>query len=206
LSDIDNYQQGVRVVDEYTTALNAAAGITDIAYTTATGNVPKVRAKGLEIDGIYAGIPNTRLRFAVAYNDAYYVSFPNSAQPSENSFAGAPPYQDVSREALPGSPRLSGSIGVDWRRPAFGDKELHVSANVAYADETNTDNALSAYGWIPSTTVTDISVGVGRQGGGFDVSLIAKNVLDEDAPLSMSSSSYTVREPRWVGVVFAGKL
>jgi iron complex outermembrane recepter protein len=206
LSDIGNYQQGVRIVDEYTTALNAAAGITDIAYTTATGNVPKVRAKGLEIDGVYGGIPNTQLRFAVAYNDAYYVSFPNAAQPSENGFAGASPYQDISGETLPGSPRLSGSVGFDWRRPAFGDKELHLSANVTYADKTNTDNSLSAYGWLPSTTVTDISIGVGRLNGEFDVSLLAKNAFDEDTPMSVSSSSYTVREPRWVGVVFAGRL
>ena len=116
-SDIDNYQQGVRIVDEYTTALNAAAGINEIAYTTATGNVPKVRAKGVEIDSIYAGIPNTQLRFALAYTNAYYVSFPNSAQPNENGYAGAPPYRDVSGQQLPGSPELSGAIAVDYRRP-----------------------------------------------------------------------------------------
>ena len=105
-SDIDNYQQGVRIVDEYTTALNVAAGINEIAYTTATGNVPKVRAKGVEIDGVYNGIPNTQLRFSLAHTDAYYVSFPNSAQPSENGYAGAPAYRDVSGQALPGSPEL----------------------------------------------------------------------------------------------------
>ncbi len=53
-------------------------------------------AKGVEIDGVYAGIPHTTLRFSGAYNDAYYASFPNSAQPVENGFTGAPPYRDVS--------------------------------------------------------------------------------------------------------------
>jgi hypothetical protein len=206
LSDIDNYQQGVRVVDEYTTALDLAAGLTDIAYTTATGNVPKVRAKGLEVDGFYAGIENVTLRFAVAYTDARYVEFFKSAQPSENGFAGAPAYRDVSGEILPGSPRLSGSVGVDYRRPAFGDKELHVSANVAYQGRSNTDNALSEYAWIAGGSVTDLSVGFGRPNGGFDVSLLAKNVFDDDRPMARNWNSYTPREPRWYGLVISGKL
>ena len=206
LSDIENYQQGVRVVDAYTTALNAAAGLTDIAYTTATGNVPKVRAKGLEVDGIYAGIPHTQLRFAAAYTDARYVEFPNSAQPNENGYAGEPAYRDVSGEMLPGSPRLSGSIGADWRKQAFGDKELHVSANVAYQGKSNSDNALSAYGWIPGGAITDLSIGIGRLNGGFDVSLLAKNVFDEDKPMAATWSGYTPREPRWFGIVVTGEL
>jgi iron complex outermembrane recepter protein len=206
VSDIDNYQQGVRVVDEYTTALNVAAGIDEIAYTTATGNVPQVRAQGVEIDGVYGGIRNTQIRFAIANTDAYYKHFPNSAQPNENGFASAPPYQDVSGQTLPGSPEWSGSIGVDFRRPAFADKEFHVSANVAYASETNTDNALSVYGWIPSSTVTDVSIGLGRSNGGFDVSLLGKNVFDEDAPTQLSWNSYTVREPRWIGLVVTGQM
>ena len=88
-SDIDNYQQQVRIVDEYTTALNIANGVTPAtAYTSATGNVPKVKVKGMEIDGVYAGIKNTTLRFSGAYNDAYYADFPNLAQPVENGYPG----------------------------------------------------------------------------------------------------------------------
>lgn len=203
-STIDNYQQGVRVVDEYTTALNIAAGISDIAYTTATGNVPRVRAKGVEVDGVYRGIPNTQLRFSLAHTDAYYVSFPNSAQPSENGYAGAPPYQDVSGQSLPGSAEWSGSIGVDYRRDAFINKEFHVSANIGYSGETNTDNALSSYAWIPAATVVDLSVGVGGVSG-FDVSLLVKNLLDEDAPMSLTWNGYTPREPRWVGLIVSGQ-
>jgi outer membrane receptor protein involved in Fe transport len=206
-TDIDNYQQAVRIVDEYTTALNVATGVSpSIAYTTATGNVPKVRADGLEIDGFYAGIPRTRIRFALAYTDAFYEDFPNSAQPSENGYAGAPAYRDVTGEQLPGNSKVSGNVGVDYRHPFASDKEIRVSANVAYASKTNTDNALSEYGWIPSRTVTDLSIGVGRAGGSFDVSLLAKNVFDDDTPLLASWSSYTPPEPRWLGVVVSGRL
>ncbi len=41
---IKDYQQGVRIVDQYTTDQNLASGIPingQTAYTTATGNVPQ---------------------------------------------------------------------------------------------------------------------------------------------------------------------
>ena len=59
---------------------------------------------------------------------------------------------------------------------------------------------------IPSSTIVDLSLGVGRPASGFDVSLIVKNALDEDTPTSLSWNSYTVREPRWWGLVVSGQL
>ena len=110
----------------------------------------------------------------------------------------------MSGQALPGSPEWSGAIGVDYRRPAFSDRELHLSSNIAYYGESNTDNALSEYGGTPSATIVDISVGLERPTG-FDVSLIVKNALDEDTPTAQSWNSFTVREPRWYGLVVSGR-
>ncbi|MBV8806431.1 MAG: TonB-dependent receptor, partial [Sinobacteraceae bacterium] len=46
LTNIKNYQQSVRIVDQYTTNLNIATGVSPaIAYTSTTGNVPKVQSK-----------------------------------------------------------------------------------------------------------------------------------------------------------------
>ena len=88
-SEIENYQQQVRIVDEYTTALNIANGVTPAtAYTSATGNVPRVTVKGVEIDGVYAGIPNTTIRFSGAYNDAYYRGLSESRSASRKRLPG----------------------------------------------------------------------------------------------------------------------
>ncbi len=205
-SNIRNYQQSVRIFDAYTTAQNVATGITpSTAYTTATGNVPKVRSQGLEIDGVYAPIKSTRIRFALAYTDAYYLDFRNSAQPVENGYSGAPVYRDVSGQALPGAAKVSGNVGVDWRRPIRDSKELHVSSNVAYFGKYNSDTSLSSYAWIPEHSTVDLSVGFGRLDGTFDVSLLAKNALNDDAPLLLTWNSYTPPEPRWLGVAVSGK-
>ena len=205
-SDIRNYQQAVRVFDAYTTAQNIATGITpSTAYTTATGNVPKVRSQGLEIDGVYAPLKSLQVRFALGFTDATYLDFWNSAQPSENGYTGAPAYRDVTGLTLPGASRFNGNVGVDWRRPILASKELHVSTNLSHVSRYNSDTSLSSYAWIPGHSLVDLSVGFGRADGGFDVSLLAKNALNDNTSLVTTWNSYTPPEPRWLGVVVSGK-
>ena len=201
LTNITDYQQAVRVLDVYTTTLNND-GIN--VYTTATGNAPMVQVKGLEVDGVFAGIRNTSIRFAGAYTDARYQSFPNSAQPVENGFTGAAPYQDVSGQLLPGAAKVSFNIAPDFRIPLSGDKNVHASFNTAFISRYQSDNSLSAFSWIPAHSVTDLAVGFGKQR--FEVNLIVKNVFDDRTHQTNTWNSYTPAVPRWVGIQFSGKL
>ncbi len=203
VSNIRNYQQSVRIVDEYTTALNNNG---QFAYTSATGNVPKVRVSGIEVDAVYAGLPFTQLRVAGAYNLARYRSFPNAAQPVENGYAGASPYRDLSGQPLAGAPKLSFNIGADYRRPVWGDKEFHTSANVAFTSSFYSDNALSSYSVIPKAWVADYAIGLGRRDKSFDVSLVVKNLFNDKTPLSKTWNSYAPAIPRTVSLVFTGKV
>ncbi len=206
-SEIENYQQQVRIVDDYTTNQNIINGVTPaIAYTSATGNVPLVKVKGVEIDGVYGGIPNTQIRFSGTYNDAYYADFPNLAQPVENGFPGAAPYRDAGGENLPGSFKYAFNLGVDWRVPFSERLEFHTSANAAWQSEFNSDVSLSSYAWIPARTLVDFSAGFGTRSGSFDVSLLLKNALDDDTHVAQTWNSYGPAFPRWWGVVFSGKL
>ncbi len=170
--------------------------------------MPLVKVKGMEIDGVYAGIPNTQLRFSGAYNDAYYADFPNLAQPVENGFPGAPPYRDASRrETLPGSFKYAFNLGVDFRAP-FGDSlEFHTSGKrrVAGASSTATSRCPVMRGF-PARTIVDLSVGLGTRSGSFDVSLLLKNALDDNTHVAQTWNSYGPAFPRWWGVVFSGKL
>jgi iron complex outermembrane receptor protein len=204
-TDIKDYQQSVRVVDEYTTQLNTSNGTPEIAYTPYTGNVPKVCAQGLELDGVYSGITNTTIRFSGAYNDAYYVEFPNSAQPVENGYTGADPFRDISGETLPGAFKYSFNIGVDYRVPVLGNHEFHTSINTSYNSKFNSDNGLSSYGWIEGSTITDFSIGLGKNKGEFDVNLVVKNLFNDDTYLSKTWNSWTPAIPRSVQLVLSGK-
>jgi outer membrane receptor protein involved in Fe transport len=201
LTDIKDYQQAVRVLDAYTTALNNDG---NQYYTTATGNVPRVRVKGLEIDGVVAPLRNASVRFAGAYTDARYAEFPNSAQPVENGFAGASPYRDVTGQLLPGAGRFSFNVSPEVRFPFGADKNLHANLNTSFISRYKSDNSLSDYSWVPAHAVTDLAIGFGKQR--FEINLVAKNLFDDTTPQTASWNGYTPAVPRWVGIQFSGKL
>lgn len=204
--NIEDYQQTSRVFDEYGTNLarQADPNANDV-YTNATANIPEVRARGLEIDSVYSGIPYTTLRFAGAITDAKYIEFTNSPQPVENGYTGAPAYQDISGETLPGASKYSFNIGADYRLPVWDDKEFHTTVNAQYNSEFNSDNSLSTYGWIEGRTVVDFGIGIGNQSQTFDVSLIIKNLFDDDTPSTRTWNSYTPANPRWAAISFSGR-
>lgn len=207
LTDIKDYQQAVQVYDAYNTALNIANGTNTIAYTSATGNAEKVRAKGLEIDGAFNGIEYTTLRFSAAYNDARYRKFTKSSQPVEWNYTGNTPYRDVSGQTLAGASKYSANVGIDFRLPVIADKGIfHVSTNTAYFSAAKSDVALSDYSWIPAYSLSDVSVGLGTKSQKYDLSVVVKNVLNDTTHLSQTWNSYTPATPRWVYLQFSGRL
>ena len=203
LSNIKDYQQSAQVVDEFTTGFNNDG---TIYYTSLTGNAPKVQVKGLEIDGYYTGIQHTTLRFAAAYNDARYKSFPNSPQPAENNYTGAAPFQDISGRTLPGASKFTANIGVEYRLPVLGLYEFHTDLNHAYIGGYNTDVTLSQYGWVNSYQLTDLGVGIGQRNRAWDVTFLVKNLTNEWARNYGFSTGSIDATPRWIGLVFNAKL
>ena len=214
---IHNYQQAVQVVDQYTTQLNQAAGSNVVAYTSATGNAPKVGVSGLEVDGVYAGIPRTTLRFSGAYNKAVYKDFPNSAQPVENgdltaasTVTGfvhpAEPYRSVNGKTLAGAPRFTFNVGADYTQPVTPDKDAHVSANLAYSTSYNSDVSLSKYAVVGAQALVDLAVGAGKHDKSFDVSVIVKNLFNNETPQARTWNSITPGNPRTWGIQFTGRL
>jgi outer membrane receptor protein involved in Fe transport len=203
LTNVKDFQQAVQAYDAYTTALNNNG---TLYYTSATGSVPKVQSKGLEVDGVYSGIRYTTLRFAGAYTDARYKKFKNAAQPAENGYTGAAPYRDLSGKVLPGASKFTANIGVDYRIPVLNDKEFHIDFNTAYHTKYYSDNSLSKYSVIKAGSITDFGIGLGARNQSYDVSLVVKNLFDDDSDLARTATSYTPAVGRWIGIQFTGKL
>jgi len=206
LMDIKDYQQTVVVEDEFATQTNIANGIANpLAYASVQGNVPRVQVKGLEVDAVYNGIPYTSIRFAGAYNDARYKDFPNAGKPSELAYLPER-FIDRSGDLVGGAPLWTFTIGAEYRRPVLGDKVFHASFTTAYTSKSNTDELMSDYAWVPDGSTTDIAIGLGARSGVFDVTLVAKNAFD-DRRHEKGWASYTPYPyPRWIGIVFSGKL
>jgi outer membrane receptor protein involved in Fe transport len=201
LTRIKDYQQSVRVVDDYSTSLQADG---TRVYTSATGNVPQVEVKGLEVDGVYAGIRNLNLRFSGAINDAKYKRFPNAAQPVENGFPGAEPYIDISGRPLAGAAKYTGNVGFDYRWPVSGDKAVSLGGNLNFSSSYYSDNLLSAYSVVPKSTRVDASLGYGNRA--FQASLVVRNLLDDDTVRALTSTTYSPARARNFAVQFTAKL
>jgi iron complex outermembrane receptor protein len=203
--NIRDYQSTVRVVDDFTTQTNIANGQANpIAYLTAQGNVPKARARGLELDAVYSGIQNLSIRVSGAYTDARYVSFPQAAKPDELGYLTTA-YVDQSGLTLPGVAKWTGNVGAEYRAPVWADRQFHTSFNTAFTSRYNNSDTLSSYGYVPGNAITDFAIGLSTKSG-FDVSLIVKNLTDnrkhEPAWVSYAPNPY----PRWYGLTFSGKL
>ncbi|MGQ3055931.1 MAG: TonB-dependent receptor [Nevskia sp.] len=202
-NDIKNYQQQVQIFDAYTTELNANGAL---AFTAATGNAAKVRARGVEIDALYRPIDRAQLRLAVAYNDAYYRDFQNSGQPFEQNFTGNPALRDVSGSNLPGAAKWSGNLGADYNQPVGGGYVAHANLNLFLTSAYNSDVRLSEYGRVSPFAVADLAFGVGPSDQRFDVSVLVKNLLGNDASQNVTHNTYVPATPRFYGLQFSTKL
>jgi outer membrane receptor protein involved in Fe transport len=201
-TEISNYQQSVQVLDVYQTEVNK----TD-TYTAITGNVKGVRAYGVEIDGsVNKVIPYTSVNFSGSYNNAFYSDFKNSAKSGEwNNLAAA--YVDRTGWTLPGAAKFTFSVSPEFRYPVevLGKNDFHTSFTTAFTSDYRSDVALSDYSWIPSNSTTDISVGLGRRDRAFDVSLVGKNVFNNQTPISKTWNQWSPMMPQWFGVTVSGK-
>lgn len=210
VSDLNDYQQSVRVVDEYATSVAIAdlpPNATDAeknaatVYVTAQGNVPEVRTQGVEFDVNYIGIDNLSLRISGAYNDAHYVEFKNVPKPDELAYL-TEPYIDRSGETIPGASEWTINAGAEYVYP-LNSVDVRSSLNAAYISEYNIGDTYSTYGMLPSYVITDFSIGLVSKDGDYDLNLVVKNILDE-TPHEVGWTSYQpFLHRRWVGIVFS---
>lgn len=181
-----------------------------------TGNAAQVDIYGFELDGSYVATRDLTLRASGAYTIARYENFKDSPLPTDDhsvTIDGVKVVtQNVSGQLLPGAARLTFNIGADYHTPVWNNKVFHASFNTAFTSRYNSDPSLSTLAWVHAHSVTDASVGLGRQDQRFDASLIVKNLFNDKTPQGYAFStttaaaySYVPALPRWWGIQFSGK-
>ena len=202
-TEITNYQQGVQVIDEFQTA-----ALGQDTYTSITGNAAGVRAYGVEIDGsLVETIPFTSVNFSGSYNEAFYTDFKNAGKAAEWNNLVSPTF-DLTGQTLPGAAKFTFSISPEFRYPVEilgGKNEFHTSFTTAFTSSYKSDTSLSSYSVIPANTTTDLSIGIGRRDRAFDVSLVAKNIFNNQTPNARTWNSYSPGIPQWFGLTVNGK-
>jgi iron complex outermembrane recepter protein len=210
VNDIRDFQTTVATVDPVQTAVNAAAGTCTgadcQAYTSQVGNVPKVRAKGIEIDTSYVGLEHFNFRLAAAYNDVRYAEDNYIAFPSERdttNIAANRRFYNAKGDTLTQAPKFTANLFVGYTLPVFGNHVFHADANYKYT--TSFYTSTSEYDRVDAYGLLDLGIGIGRRDGLFDANILVKNAFDKEYN-PYGFASYTPSLPRWIGVVFSSKL
>lgn len=174
------------------------------------GNAKKVTLTGIEVDGAWAPVRYLTVRFGGAWNIAEYDDY-KDAPCSGDLAATLPPSCDLSGKQLPGAPKYSANLGIEYRAPVRSKAVVHTSVNDAYTSRQNVDLGLSDYGWQDARHIVDANIGLATIDGKYDVSLLARNLFDEkyavDSASFTGTSAVSKRwgDRRYVGVTFSSK-
>jgi iron complex outermembrane recepter protein len=193
-------------VTDYQATLTVADVTSTTGFRAYLGNIPGVRARGLELETLYVHSKNLKLNLNASYNRAIYLDFPTTAPDVSSTqlvnFAG---------RQLHGAPKVIVNWGVDYSHP-LGKYLGHAFFNHSYRSGTYLAATQSEFTYQKAYSLVDGGVGIGTPDGLYEVSIYAKNLLDEEYATganTFSSSGAVTAQPgygRTFGVVFRAKL
>lgn len=164
-------------VDDYQAVTSVPDATSPTGFSSVLGNIPGIRARGIELDGAFTVTPNLQFTFGAAYNDAVYTDWATATCP--RSAPASVTVCDNTGRQIVGAPKWTGIVGVDYAFSFVGGFMGHVFATHTYRSEHNLEQLLSPYGWQGDYTLTDVGVGFSRDVRGltYEVNLVGKNVF-----------------------------
>lgn len=161
----------------------------DTTVITKIGNAGEATTQGIELDGRWAASDWLTLGGALAYLDAEYDDYKGAACNTSGSLPAMPDGAgcDASGENLPFSPEWTGSIFADVNAPITDGLNLVGNLTISYSDDYLSDGTLEPELMQDSYTKYDASIGVEASSGQWNVSVIGKNLSDEEINMSGQS-------------------
>ncbi len=181
------------VWEDFQVQTNRLADPTDISSAiSTTQNAKEASAQGLEIELLALVSEGLTWSANLGYIDAEFDDYKDAVLKGETN--GLPNVIDVSGQALPRTPELTFTTGIDYGF-SVGDMEAYVRAEWSYTDESVSD--IEAVGSKVGVTVNGdpfvlpkfpyqiddysvVNLSAGVESSGFRVSAFVKNALDED--------------------------
>ncbi|WP_267389862.1 TonB-dependent receptor [Sphingomonas sp. GC_Shp_3] len=169
-------------------------------------NVGAVRSRGFELDSRAVPTRWLSLYASGTYDDARYVSYPNSPCPVEVTGQAV---CDLSGARLPGVSKWAISAGGEVHTTAgevYGrDVEVYAGSDYSYRSNFYTTANLSAYSLIAGYDLVNLRLGLRSSDGVIDLQLWGRNVFDTHYDLTRSAANtgavtYTPGDPATYGV------
>ncbi|MEM7081684.1 MAG: TonB-dependent receptor [Pseudomonadota bacterium] len=105
------------------------------------GNAGEVRARGIELDGRWAIADDWSSTFSLAYLDHEFTDFANgncyNLQVPNGAVVNGERLCDYTGLSGQYTPKLTGSLSVDYYRPLTGNYDLRMTADMSYSSEQN---------------------------------------------------------------------
>jgi outer membrane receptor protein involved in Fe transport len=163
--------------------------VSGTSIITKIGNAGEATTQGIELDGRWAATDWLTVGGALAYLDAEYDDYKGAACNTSGSLPAMPNGAgcDASGEDLPFAPEWTGSVFADVNAPITSGLNLVGNLTVSYSDEYLTDGTLEPTLTQDSYTKYDASIGIEASSGQWNLSVIGKNLSDEE--INMSSQS-----------------
>ncbi len=184
-----NFELGAKLRIGGSFEMNAALYMTDfqdLQVSTFDGvlgfnvrNAGEAEIKGLELDMRWQATEHLMLSSSMAYTDFEYIDYIGQCafgQPSDAGDGLNCRYDGKTNEFV--APWVI-TAGAQYRRPLGSNLTLHVGADVYYSDQYFVAPTLDARQMQEAYYKVNGSVGVGSQSGSWDVSLVGKNLTDE---------------------------
>jgi iron complex outermembrane receptor protein len=206
---VRDYQQTTSVFDAATTALKHDG---TLYYQSILGNIPEIRARGAELEGLFSITRNLSFTFGATYNNAIYTNWHTATCPAELNVKSSTTVCDNTGKQIVAAPRFTTNAGLDYRQRVHGGFLGHAWASNVFRSQQNFDNNLSRYGIQGAYGITDVGLGVISPSERFELDVVSRNVFNKQYTTSVTlgtdgSIGYDgIGDPRWVGVVLHAKL
>lgn len=193
-------------VTDYQANLTVEDPTSSSGTRTYLGNIPGVRARGLELEANYAATRNLKLNLNASWNRAIYLDFPTAAPDTSVTtivnYAG---------RQLHGAPKVIVNAGFDYTHPV-GRLQGRIFLNNSYRSGSYLASNQSEYTYQRAYSLTDGGISIGSQDGRYEFSVVAKNLFDKAYATgagSYSSSGAVTIQPgygRALAAVFRSRI
>ena len=224
---VDSFEIGVKsTLLDGAMNLNAALfrnEYDDLQVTTFDGvinflvsNAASSVTQGLELDMLWQVTDSLRIGFQGAYLDASYDDRPNGQCTSDQAAGVVPgcdfsdpsnPVQDLTDETLPWAPEYSGNVSLAHVLTLSSGYTVDSMVQLVFESEFESADDNEPFLQQDDYTKVDLSFRLTAPGDHWDVSLIGKNIFDEetthqgnDLPLSGGTFFQMLDKPRTIAL------
>ena len=186
--------------------------VSSFAGTSFTvGNAAEAITQGVELDGMWRMTQGFTVRASMAFLDTEFENFETASCTAEAQAQaralGQNCVQDISGEELNFAPSVTASLGLDYRTEITSSLEFISRLDINYSDDYQIQDDQDPLDRVDSYTFLNGSIGLAGTENGWAVSLVGKNLTDEehktysfDAPAQVGTHAGFMAPPRTIAI------